>query len=441
MLFQTAVLAIFTLSSVSADVRVSIPAVRDNQVYYIDQLKTQDMDNMVRSNIVNQHKKRTGTEAFMTMLPCRSDIAMTTPVVYNKLSTVQYNLRFNNPHDGQCEINLWKNGMVMPLMKPKVCGGGVQRSQFNFTLPANTPTCGPNEGCFMQFYFYSVEPRDYSQCTDIVFAEDGGVEATAISAPITVSDTTAALNLGSTAPALKTTSASLASGRSAKMAQLRLKRRATDGMTVGKMFQDGQDSKNANNEYNQYRGQQTTTPQHAARFELEKCVGKGNQQKINDGQLDNKRNQLAQKIKTLITDAEKPRNAELAAQDDTLKKEAEAAKENAIKTFKQGVRGSTSVHYPQSEPLSGARDYGTTIDGTDNKRQNTNTYIAGMDFVKILAGVQAEVTQMCTDRAKAGDLGAYSDGSTVGTTVVGGAMNATSTVVPAKAGKKGKTTA
>ena len=382
MLFTSACLAIFAINAVSADVRVVLPAVRETQVYYIDQLKTQNMDNMVRSNIVNQHKKRSGTEVVKTMLPCRSVNPMAEPVVYTRGSSVQYLMRFNNPHDGQCEINLWKNGQTMPLMTPKPCGGGAERAQFNFTMPANAPACAKGDGCFMQFYFFSAEPRDYAQCTDIIIAGNG-IAGAQTPAPILPKSTTAATNT------------------------TRKTRRAATGMVPGKMFRDGDDYKNANDDYNQYRGQQGATTQYAARFRLEEAVGKGKDQVIKDKALDGRRAALATKIKELIKTAEGTRNAELATADEQLRRGAESRKQIAISTFNQN---STTIVYPEDTPFSGLARYGTTIDGTNNKRQRTNTYVAGMNFVTILAGIQGEVTSMIAARKAAGDFNPYSDG-------------------------------
>uniref|UniRef100_A0A0G4IEP8 EGF-like domain-containing protein n=1 Tax=Chromera velia CCMP2878 TaxID=1169474 RepID=A0A0G4IEP8_9ALVE len=52
-----------------------------------------------------------------------------------------------------------------------LCFGGYDYVEFNFTLPMNFPPCEPGQ-CFIQWYAYSVEPRDYAACIDFVTDEE-----------------------------------------------------------------------------------------------------------------------------------------------------------------------------------------------------------------------------------------------------------------------------
>ena len=171
------------------------------------------------------HQMRIGSEPVKDMLPRRSNTKMATPKAYPRGSVVDYTMRFARPHDGQCEVNLWKGGQVLRLQTPVPCGGGLQRQGYSFTLPPNTPTCTAADNCFLQFYYYSAESRDYASCTDIVISGTG--------------------------PAAET------------------------GLVSGKMFNDGVDYALSNDQSNQYRGQQTTLPELEAKFQLEECTGKG----------------------------------------------------------------------------------------------------------------------------------------------------------------------
>jgi len=57
---------------------------------------------------------------------------------------------------------------VVPLMRPSPCGGGYTQNDITFTIPTNFAGCtSPAEGCAIQIYAHSVEPRTYAMCMDV----------------------------------------------------------------------------------------------------------------------------------------------------------------------------------------------------------------------------------------------------------------------------------
>ncbi|KAJ3088757.1 hypothetical protein HK102_008030 [Quaeritorhiza haematococci] len=320
---------------------------------------------MRHSNIVNQQDKRNGNEQPKNMLPCRSDILMASPVRFKRGDTVQYLLRFNNPHDGQCEINLWKNNQTMPVQSPINCGGGFRRETFNVTIPANAPDCGPNDGCFLQFYFYSVEPRDYAACTDIL--------------------------IEGAAPA----------GLQARQTQ----------MQPAKMFQDGYDHAMVDDDYNQYRGQQQMTQKLADRFELEKCVGSGRIAKdlgVIPGSLRNRKQSLRNEIQNAIKSLEDRVRRDLESGDKALEAQQAALKRDNEKRFQQGQ----VAFFPINKKAVGADEYGVVDLNDDNaERQVKNTYIP-LDYSGLRNQFQKKMDQLCNDLQAAGVLFPFSDGVT-----------------------------
>ncbi|KAJ3084204.1 hypothetical protein HK102_000732 [Quaeritorhiza haematococci] len=355
-------LALFPSAAV-ADVSVYQPQIRELQVYYKNQFN-QKYENMRQSNIVNQQDRRSGNEQPLDMLPCRSNIPMAQPVSLKRGDTMQYVLRFNNPHDGQCEINLWKNNQTMPVATPRDCGGGFRRETFNITIPQNAPSCGPGEGCLLQFYFYSVEPRDYAACTDIV--------------------------LEGAAPAIQARQAA---------------------MQPAKMFQDGYDHAMVDDNYNQYRGQQQMTQKLTDRFELEKCVGTGRtarQLGVIPRDLADRKKNLRNQIQNAIKEVEGRARSELTAGDKALEREQEAQKQAQERAFASGQ----TAFFPINKRAVGAEQYGV-FDLNDNNagRQTKNTYLP-IDYSGIRAQFQQQMDQLCNDLQAANVLFPFSDGVT-----------------------------
>ncbi|KAJ3067747.1 hypothetical protein HK102_007345 [Quaeritorhiza haematococci] len=355
-------LALFP-SAALADVSVYQPQIRELQVYYKNQFN-QKYENMRQSNIVNQQDRRGRNEQPLDMLPCRSSIPMAQPVSLQRGDTMQYVLRFNNPHDGQCEINLWKNNQSMPVATPRDCGGGFRRETFNITIPQNAPSCGPGEGCFLQFYFYSVEPRDYAACTDIV--------------------------LEGAPPAVQA--------------------RQT-AMQPAKMFQDGYDHAMVDDNYNQYRGQQQMTQKLTDRFELERCVGTGRtarQLGVVPRDLADRKKSLRNQIQSAIKEVEARARAELTAGDKALEREQEALKQAQESAFASGQ----TAFFPINKRAVGAEQYGV-FDLNDNNagRQTKNTYLP-IDYSGIRAQFQQQMDQLCNDLQARNVLFPFSDGVT-----------------------------
>ncbi|KAJ3060816.1 hypothetical protein HK102_009350, partial [Quaeritorhiza haematococci] len=347
--------------SVLADVSVYSPPIRELQVFYENQFN-QRYETMRQSNIVNQQDRRGRNEAVKDMLPCRSSVAMQTPVRLARGETLQYVLRFNNPHDGQCEINLWKGNETMPVAAPRDCGGGFRRETFNVTIPPNAPACNPGE-CFLQFYFYSVEPRDYAACTDIVLegAAPGGLQA-----------------------------------------------RQTQ-MQPAKIFQDGYDHAMVDDDYNQYRGQQQMTQKLTDRFELEKCVGSGRvvrQEGILPRELRDRKKNLRNQIQEAIKRLEDQKRQELVAGDKALEQQQEALKQSQIQQFEAGQR----AFFPINRLAVGAEQYGV-FDLNDNNaaRQTKNTYIP-LDYSGLRQQFQGQMDQLCNDLRAAGAFFPFSNG-------------------------------
>ncbi|KAJ3088756.1 hypothetical protein HK102_008029 [Quaeritorhiza haematococci] len=358
------VLAATLFPCVLADVSVYSPPIRELEAFYRRQFD-QKYETMRQSNIVNQQDRRNRNEQPKDMLPCRSSIPMAAPVRTQRGDTVQYLLRFNNPHDGQCEINLFKNNQTMPVQTPINCGGGFRRETFNVTIPANAPDCGPNDGCFLQFYFYSVEPRDYAACTDIV--------------------------IEGAAPA----------GLQARQTQ----------MQPAKMFQDGYDHSMVDDDYNQYRGQQQMTQKLADRFELEKCVGSGRIAKelgVIPGELRERKKALRDEIQTAIKQLEDRVRRELQAGDKALEEQQAALKRQNEQLFQQGQ----IAVFPINEKAVGAEEYGV-YDLNDNNadRQVKNTYLP-LDYSGLRSQFQQRMDQLCSDLQAANVLFPFSDGVT-----------------------------
>jgi hypothetical protein len=133
--------------------------------------KANALDNFIRSNIDNEANQRNvnnKNELAQDMLPCRSDILGQTNT-WTRGQPVTVPLRWNNPHDSSCEVNAWVQNFsqVAPIKRPFNCGGGFQDNVFNFTIPEDFPGCSTAaDGCVLQIYGHSVEPRTYAICLD-----------------------------------------------------------------------------------------------------------------------------------------------------------------------------------------------------------------------------------------------------------------------------------
>jgi hypothetical protein len=133
--------------------------------------KRTNLDQFIRSNVDNEANKRnTATEAALDMMPCRQ--AEKGPAMqFTRGQAQEIPLRWNNPHDSDCEFNIWTDGLtrVAPIKRPFTCGGGFQNQRVSFTVPSDFPAgkCeSAAENCVLQLYAHSVEPRTYAMCVD-----------------------------------------------------------------------------------------------------------------------------------------------------------------------------------------------------------------------------------------------------------------------------------
>jgi hypothetical protein len=181
---------IFVISYVLADVRLSNKEERkgingtaleffrepDTFGYAgIEKQKKNNYDQFLRSNIDNEANKRNAaTEEARDMLPCRQDQKGTIQTL-KRGETTTVRLRWNNPHDSECELNAFVNGMqqVAPVKRPQPCGGGFKDQEFSFAIPSDFEGCDQeSDSCVLQMYAHSVEPRTYAFCTDFVLTGD-----------------------------------------------------------------------------------------------------------------------------------------------------------------------------------------------------------------------------------------------------------------------------
>ena len=143
----------------------------------LEDQKDNNNDQFLRSNIDNEANQRnTADEAPQDMLPCRQPTTNNQQyeMQFQLGETVQLPLRWNNPHDSDCELNIWSGQMdqVATLRQPYNCGGGYQNELFNATFPLDFQGCRtPEDGCVLQFYAHSVEPRTYAACIDFFLTD------------------------------------------------------------------------------------------------------------------------------------------------------------------------------------------------------------------------------------------------------------------------------
>jgi hypothetical protein len=151
----------------------------------IEKQKKNNFDQFLRSNIDNEANKRNAAvEPAKDMLPCRQD-AKGEAMTFTRGTPIEMPLRWNNPHDSDCEVNLWVQGMtkVAPIKRPFNCGGGYKDQRFSFTIPNDFPGCeNANDNCVMQIYGHSVEPRTYAMCIDFTLSPGQGKSNATLSA-------------------------------------------------------------------------------------------------------------------------------------------------------------------------------------------------------------------------------------------------------------------
>ncbi|KAJ3367894.1 hypothetical protein HDU91_001029, partial [Kappamyces sp. JEL0680] len=135
--------------------------------------KKNDNDQFLRSNIDNEaNKRKEEEEPAQDMLPFRQNAKGVVRTLQRGVP-IDLPLRWNNPHDSDCEVNIFTDNLtkVVPIKRPFNCGGGYQDQKFTFTIPADFPAgkCDKeSDNCVIQVYGHSVEPRTYAIGIDFV---------------------------------------------------------------------------------------------------------------------------------------------------------------------------------------------------------------------------------------------------------------------------------
>lgn len=289
----------------------------------LENQKKNNFDQFVRSNIDNEANQRDEQrEAAQDMLPCREPVSQMESKLFTRGQTFDLPTRWNNPHDSDCEFNLWYGDMnkICTVQKPFRCGGGYQNQNFQVTVPRDVQGCNTAaDGCFFQFYGHSVEPRTYAYCVRFHLAADPAPAAPAV-------------------------------GESSCAATLR------DPIH----YWDSYDTSHKDQDYSVYRGQNQAEirDEVQAACDLAAHVGDGGLVRLEkDEPLKNKRKNMKNKIKNLVKKMEdEAKKANKAAQ-----KQLDDAAGNGPKQCYQGA------------------EYGV-INNNNCKRQYQNTYIT-MDLV------------------------------------------------------------
>lgn len=297
----------------------------------LENQKDNNNDNFLRSNIDNEANQRnTDDEPAQDMLPCRQpDGSTQQAVLWQRGETVQFPIRWNNPHDSDCEFNLWNKNMTMvaPLRRPFPCGAGYQNERFELTIPMDVPGCATQEdGCTLQFYAHSVETRTYAVCVNMMLTDapvPAGTNPTAI--PVVGSINTAATVAPVVAAAYDTTTS----------ASTRYNRRRLQNATLAETnglygsltttlwqpavhYWDSFDTSHVDSDYSVYRGQQQAfiRDELAAAIELRSYINNGGLIPVDDDDLQDARDDMRDEVEDAIQDAEqKAIQANKAAQD------------------------------------------------------------------------------------------------------------------------------
>eukprot|EP00834_Sanchytrium_tribonematis_P008811 NODE_1201_length_1809_cov_0.884211.p1 type:complete len:426 gc:universal NODE_1201_length_1809_cov_0.884211:1378-101(-) len=137
-------------------------------------IKNQVPNQQQEANIVNQQKTKQPGETRVDLLPCRLSPKMPSPIIWKRGDEIEFQNQWNNPHASFCELNMVKpqgnQTKVFQVLPLTPCGSGFTRQGLKFKIPENFPKC--EDGCFLQYYAYSLEPRDYATCVDFVIKDD-----------------------------------------------------------------------------------------------------------------------------------------------------------------------------------------------------------------------------------------------------------------------------
>ncbi|KAI8905063.1 hypothetical protein EDD86DRAFT_71353 [Gorgonomyces haynaldii] len=334
--------------SVSADVRLDPKqkGVKDNIQFrepstfgfkkLIDQKKN-DHDQFLRSNLDNEANKRNAAkEAPLDMLPCRNDTKQPGMTLTRGVA-VDLPLRWNNPHDSDCEVNVFVNGLktVIPIKRPFNCGGGYQDMRTNFTIPTDFPGCEKaSDNCVVQIYGHSVETRTYAMCIDVT--------------------------LNPAVPAKQAVAKRQANGAV-----------PTNGKDIlvsvpqpAIHYQDSFDTSHVDSQFSGYRGQQKPfiRDQLAAVIEIRSFLGNGGLVPLGNVKQD-ARKKLENEVNNAIKQAER----------------------KAIDKNKAAQRALDAARKPGQPKTCFEGELYNVVNNPNCNRQFTNTYVTNVDYKAILA--------------------------------------------------------
>jgi hypothetical protein len=349
---------VLTLTSlVAADVRLNLkqPGAKlggkfrtPSTFAYADLVKQKQNNNdqYTRSNVNNEANQRNiANEEPRDMLPCRQD-AKGPLMTYQKGVPIEIPLIWNNPHDTDCEVNIFVAGMtqVIPVKRPFNCGGGYQDQKHFFIIPNDLNGCtSPADNCVVQIYGHSVEPRTYAMCIDFVI----GTPANAFND---------ATPKGYT--------------KSFQSNNPFMARKAPNGQDLPNAvpqpaihYHDSFETSFVDSSYSAYQGQQKEfiRPQLAAAIELMTTVPNGGLLKA-----DNINRQLTAKLRAEVKNAIKAAEAQAKA--------ANRAQQAAL----------NKAAPPGAAPACFEGELYGVVNNAACRRQYTNTYVTNVDYQKIL---------------------------------------------------------
>ena len=173
---------LFLQSLIFADYIMVYPPARENPKGPYKGIQRQTPNKQQESNLTNQQDEFNENDdkgGRVPLWPCRAAPPMATPNVFQRGQSLKVEYQSNNQHAGYMEWNIFTNQgkFVRQVYGPKAAGKGFQRGGTQITIPADLPRCTKADGCFLQFYFYSKEPRNYVTCADFVLAGDDGMTA------------------------------------------------------------------------------------------------------------------------------------------------------------------------------------------------------------------------------------------------------------------------
>ena len=147
-------------------------------------ISNQDPNQQQEANLTNQQDEyNEGNDGERVSLwPCRGAPAMEQPLEAVRGDTIQMQWQSNNPHASMFEYNVFsQQGELVTNVFNAEGAAGYQRGMADITMPNNIEGCQEVGDCFIQFYAYSLEPRNYVTCTDFILT-DGPTPTAAVPA-------------------------------------------------------------------------------------------------------------------------------------------------------------------------------------------------------------------------------------------------------------------